>query len=340
MATTPCTTVPPPPTAPRVTTATAVTFSPNRATRQPPPPCPTVLTTAELDAAATATAAGTGPTFSPNPELGGTADRATATTATADRSARATGTGLTFSPSPELDRRRAAWFAGVAYATLFVLAIFANFAVRERVVDLDDAAATMANVTAHESLIRISMLAFLVVFVLDIAVSWLLHLVFRPTGERRSLLAAWFRIAYTVFLGVGLVFMFVGLRLADAQGFAGSLGDDRAALTLLAFDAFNATWMIGLALFGLHLIVLARIVWTSTIAPRLLGAILAVAGSAYLIDTIGYTVLTDYDRFSNVFMMIVALPSVAAEAALTLWLLRQGRTAAPAVFERSGAAVA
>lgn len=252
-----------------------------------------------------------------------------------------TDTITAITPTPELSRRSAAWYAGLAYAALFVLAIFANFAVRERVVDLDDAAGTMANVAADESLIRIAMLAFLVIFVLDVAVSWLLHLVFRPTGERRSLLAAWFRIGYTVFLGMGLVFMFVGLRFADADGFTNVLGDDeRAAQTLLAFDAFNATWMVGLTLFGLHLLVLARIIWTSGIAPKWLGAIVGLAGSVYLIDSIGYTVLTDYDRYSNVFTMIVMLPAIVGEAAFTFWLLRQGRTAAPAVLEQPVAAVA
>lgn len=250
-------------------------------------------------------------------------------------------TSTTITPTPELNRRSAAWYAGLAYAALFVLAIFANFAVREQVVDLDDAAGTMANVVADESLIRIAMLAFLVIFVLDVVVSWLLHLVFRPTGERRSLLAAWFRIGYTVFLGMGLVFMFVGLRFADADGFTNVLGDDeRAAQTLLAFDAFNATWMVGLTLFGLHLLVLARIIWTSGIAPKWLGAIVGLAGSVYLIDSIGYTVLTDYDRYSNVFTMIVMLPAIVGEAAFTFWLLRQGRTAAPAVLEQPVAAVA
>ena len=244
-------------------------------------------------------------------------------------------------PTPELDRNRAAWYAGLAYVALFVLAFFANFAVREQVVDLDDAAGTMASVVADESLIRFAMLAFLVIFVLDIAVSWLLHLVFRPTGERRSLLAAWFRIGYTVFLGMALVFMFVGLRLADAGGFTSVLGDDeRAAQTLLAFDAFDATWMVGLTLFGLHLIVLARIIWTSGIAPKWLGAIVGLAGSVYLIDSIGYTVLTDYDRHAGTFTAIVMVPAIVGEAAFTLWLLRQGRAAAPAVLEQPAAAVA
>jgi len=229
--------------------------------------------------------------------------------------------------TPDLSPRRAAWFAGLAYAALFVLAIFANFAVRERLVDIEDPVGTMADIADNEQLVRIAMLAFLIIFVLDIAVSWLLHLVLRHTGERRSVLAAWFRIAYTVFLGVAIVFMFVGLRLVDDAGFAASIDPDaRAAQTLLAFDAFNATWMIGLLLFGLHLIVLARILWTSAIAPRWMAGAVGLAGVVYLVDTLGYTLLTDYERYANVFTAIVLLPAVVGEASLTFWLLRRGRT--------------
>jgi hypothetical protein len=228
--------------------------------------------------------------------------------------------------TPELSPDRAAWFAGLSYATLFVLAIFANFAVRERLIDLDDAAETAANLADNEALVRIAMLAFVIIFVLDVAIAWLLHLVVRGTGERRSLLAAWFRIGYTVFLGVALVFLFIALRVVDAEGPIGSIADgDRADMALLAADAFNATWMIGLALFGFHLIVLARIFWTSLLAPRWLAVVVGLAGSVYVIDTIGYTVLTDYDSVAPVFTAIVVGPAVVGEAAFTIWLLRRGR---------------
>ncbi len=225
-------------------------------------------------------------------------------------------------PSPE----RAAWLAGLAYVALFVLAIFANFAVRERLVDLDDAAATAANIAGSETTFRLAMLAFLVVFVLDVAVAWLLHLVFRPFGERRSLLAAWFRIAYTVFLGVAIVFMFVAVRLVDGGAMTSAIdADERAAQATLALDAFNATWMIGLVLFALHLIVLGRIMWS--MAPKWVAAAPVVAGIVYLIDSIGYTVLTDYAEYQSVFSAIVIGPAIVTEGTLTVWLLHRGRRA-------------
>lgn len=224
----------------------------------------------------------------------------------------------------ELTPVRAAWLAGLAYVALFALALFANFAVRERLVDLDDPATTAANIAGSATTFRLAMLAFLIVFVLDVVVAWLLHVVFRPFGERRSLLAAWFRIAYTVFLGVAIVFMFVAVRLVDGEAITSAIpADERAAQATLALDAFNATWMIGLVLFALHLVVLGRIMWS--MAPRWVAAAPMLAGAVYLIDSIGYTVLSDYAEYQHVFTAIVVGPAIVAEGTLTVWLLHRGR---------------
>ena len=50
--------------------------------------------------------------------------------------------------------RRAAIIAGIGYAAIFVLAIFANFFVREGLVVAGDAAATFANIAESETLFR------------------------------------------------------------------------------------------------------------------------------------------------------------------------------------------
>ncbi len=228
-------------------------------------------------------------------------------------------------PSSASSPRRAAWLAGVLYLNLFWLAIFANFGVRERFVDLADPAGTVADVAKFEGLVRLAMFAFLVIFVLDVFIAWLLHQVGRESGEQRSLLAAWLRVGYTVMLGVALVFMFVGLRFVEQDGFTDVIADDeRAGLLLLMFDAFDAAWMIGLTLFGLHLVVLARILWSSLIAPRWVAALVGIAGLAYLVDTTGYTLLVDYEAHAGLFSAIVIVPAVVGELAFTGWLLRHG----------------
>ena len=49
-----------------------------------------------------------------------------------------------------------------------------------------------------------------------------------------------------------------------------------------------------------------------------------VAGLAYVVDTAANGLLTDYDDVEDLFLVIVAVPSVIAELWLALWLLLKG----------------
>lgn len=227
-------------------------------------------------------------------------------------------------PSPvatDTRPRAAALWAGGSYAALFVLALFANFSVLTRLVDPDDPAATAAAFAAEASLVRAAVLAFGVVFVLDVVIAWALFIVLRPGGRDASLLAAWSRLTYTVFLGVALVPLLIALQLASDPGFAALDPATREAGVAVAVEAFDLTWLVGLAVFGLHLVVVGATVVRSRIAPRLLGWLLVVAGTAYVVDTAAHIVLVDYDRWAVSLLAVVAVPSVVAEVWLTLWLL-------------------
>ncbi|WP_380169605.1 DUF4386 domain-containing protein [Jannaschia sp. R86511] len=222
--------------------------------------------------------------------------------------------------------RAAALWAGGSYAALFFLAVFANFAVVTRLVDPGDPAGTAAALAAEAPLVRAAVLAFGVVFVLDVVIAWALFVVLRPAGRDRSLLAAWSRLTYTAFLGVALVPLVLALRLASDPTYAGVDPATREAGVAVAVEAFDLTWLVGLAVFGLHLVVVGATVIRSRIAPRPLGWLLVIAGTAYTVDTAAHVVLADYDRWAGVLLAVVAVPSVVGELWLTLWLLlRAGR---------------
>ncbi len=232
--------------------------------------------------------------------------------------------------------RTMALLAGWSYVALFGLAVFANFMVRERLVDTADAATTFTNLADNQGLVRAAIVAFIVVFALDVVVAWALYHLFRPAGAALSALSAWFRIVYTVFLGVAVVFLYLVLRLVGTttDGTAAhitALGDTiREANTMLALEAFNVTWLVGLVAFGVHLILLGALILRSPITSRALGIVLTVAGAAYIFDTAAYTLVAGYADNAAVFTAIVAGPAVIAEAAFTLWLLlRAGSGAWP-----------
>ena len=87
--------------------------------------------------------------------------------------------------------------------------------------------------------------------------AWALYVLFRPVSQELSLVTAWFRIVYTVFLGVAVIFFYQGLQLLSGSEFLGVFDSGQLqAQALVAFDSFNSTWLIGLLGFGVHLVLL------------------------------------------------------------------------------------
>ncbi|MFK7920158.1 MAG: DUF4386 domain-containing protein [Ilumatobacter sp.] len=226
--------------------------------------------------------------------------------------------------------RTAAVIAGAGYVVLFVLGVFANFFVREGLVVADDAQATATNIVGSEGLFRLGMVSFLIIFLVDVIVAWGLYIVFRRTHRDISLVAAWFRLVYTVFLGAALIYMFQALQLLSGSGVSEAIGSaEREAHALVALDMFNSAWLIGLAAFGLHLVVLGGLIVHTRSAPPALGWVLSVAGAAYVIDTVAHSVLGTYSDYESAFIVMVAVPAVIAEGWMGMWLLvRGGRAAA------------
>ena len=235
----------------------------------------------------------------------------------------------------EITTRRAGRIAGVGYLVIFVLSIFANFVVFQGLVDLDDAAGTAQEIGDAEGLFRLGLIAFLVIFLVDVVIAWAIYVVFRDQSRDFSLLSAWLRLVYTIFLGVALVFFFQALRLLSGRAFLEVFDVGQLeAQALVALESFNAMWLIGLAAFGLHLVVLGRLIVRSGVASRVLGHILTLAGAAYVLDTVAHGLLADYDDYEAIFLTLVVVPSVIGELWLGLWLLLGAGTEAPK--ERGG----
>lgn len=232
----------------------------------------------------------------------------------------------THTDSRPFSARRAARIAGVSYLAIYALAIFANFMVVEAMVIPDDAAATVANITDSIGMFRLGLIAFLAVFLLDVVVSWALHVVFRQIDRDVSLVTAWFRLTYTVFLGAGLVYFFEVLQLLGNTDYAAALGAEQVnAQVMMSLNSFETTWLIGLAAFGIHLILLGSLAMRSGWVPRAMTWLLIAAGVAYVVDTAAHGVLSDYESYASLFLAIVAIPSMIGEGWLGLWLLRTKR---------------
>lgn len=232
-------------------------------------------------------------------------------------------TSATPTSTRQTSRLQAARIAGVSYVAIFLLAVFANFIVIDGMIDSDDAAATVANIAGSTGMFRLGIVAFLVVFLLDVVIAWALHIVFRPVHRDLSLVTAWFRLVYTVFLGAGLVYLLEALQIVTSETFGDAFGPEQvAAQAAAALQSFDNMWLIGLAAFGVHLVLVGILALRSGLVPTALPVLLITAGIAYIVDTVAHVVLPNYATVATIFLAIVAIPSVVGEGWLGLWLLR------------------
>ena len=61
-----------------------------------------------------------------------------------------------------------------------------------------------------------------------------------------------------------------------------------------------------------------------------MGWLLVVAGVAYAVDTVAHLMLTDYERYGDALLAMVAIPSMVGEGWLRLWLLTRAFRDEPA----------
>jgi hypothetical protein len=184
--------------------------------------------------------------------------------------------------------RKASTIAGAGLLVMSALAGFGYQVAVKGLVTQGDAARTAHDIMASEGLFRLGILSLFLVVALDVVVAWALYHVFRPVSEGISMLAAWLRITYA---GVFMVAIsqLVGVLplLSNARYLVVFSTDQLHAQALLQINTFTDIWDAGLVLFGIYLLVIAYLAYTSGYVPRLLGVLVAIAGCGYLLDSFG-----------------------------------------------------
>jgi hypothetical protein len=203
-------------------------------------------------------------------------------------------------------QRTASLVAGVALTLIAVIASLGNFIALEPLITPGDAAKTAEDILNSEAQFRWGIAALIIAAVLDIIVAGALLALFEPVSRNVSMLAAFFRVAYTAVFLVAIIQLLVAVGL---------LGDPAEAMQ--AIDAYNTIWLVGLIFFGVHLLLIGYLAYRSGYMAKVFGILLVVAGLGYLAD--GFVAV------------LVPNPSVSigqftfvGEVALMFWLLIRG----------------
>ena len=203
--------------------------------------------------------------------------------------------------------------AGAAYLVIIALGLFAQL-VRDGLTVDGDPAATARRILEHESLFRAGFAAGVVVVILNAFVVVLLFELFRTIDGTLAALMAFFGVVATAIEGANLVNNLAPVVLLDD-------GPRFAAEAYHALQIQALGYGISLAVFGFFCLVAGFLIVRSGFLPRALGALLALGGGCYLVNS--FAMFLAPGLASRLFPLVL-LPCFLAEASLAVWLVTVG----------------
>ncbi len=211
---------------------------------------------------------------------------------------------------------------GLLYLLIFFVGPFAFFMGRVGVVVPGDPAATVENVLASQSLFRLGIVAETVIVLVEIVVSAILYVLFRPVSKPLSLAAAFARFTQSILQAVNLFTAVPALLLLGGASYLTVFNPDQLNALVLLFADANAFMIIiwGL-IFGFHLLLLGYLVYKSGFMPKILGILLIIGGVGYLAQSYGHILVPQYDEILSTVVIVLSIPG---ELAFTVYLLWKG----------------
>ena len=211
---------------------------------------------------------------------------------------------------------------GVVYLLFFVWSISAVVLAKGLVMS-GDAAATAANILAHEGRYRASIAVGLIGNLFYLALTALLYRLFEPVDRTLSLVAALFSVVGCAVQLLAALLQFAPLELLRGAPYLTAFTPEQLrAGAYASLNLYSRTFHISFVCFACFELVLGYLMIKATFLPRFLGVAMVIAGLAWM--TFVWPPLAD-----ALFSVIVPV-GVLAELALMVWLLvRERSTPAP-----------
>ena len=218
--------------------------------------------------------------------------------------------------------KKKARFAGFVYLLLAIPAPFALLYIPATLYVRGDAAATIANIQASESLFRAGIVTSLAVHVIFLLVAFAIYRLFEGVNRTQ----AWLMVAFVVVsAAVGFLndlHQIAVLILSSGADFLAVFTKPQLDALALFFLRLHSHGIQANSLFwGLWLLPLGFLVYRSRFIPRIFGVLLILNGLAYMLSSVTYFAAPQYvDLVSR----ITIGPKFAGELPFLLWLLIKG----------------
>jgi Domain of unknown function (DUF4386) len=226
--------------------------------------------------------------------------------------------------------------AGLLYLLVSIPGAFALMYVPGKLLVRGNAAATIANIAASETLFRFGIAAELICQALFIFVAMALYDLFKAVNQRHAML-----MVILIALSIPIAFLNELNAIATllfVHG-AGSLSifdqPQREALAMLFVNLHGRGFDVAGIFWGLWLFPLGLLVYRSGFVPRILGVLLVANCFSYLLNSLTSLVLPQYEVMVSRWTM----PFGFGELLFMFWILIMGAIPGPAAASASPAAL-
>ena len=211
---------------------------------------------------------------------------------------------------------------GALYVFIIVAGIFGELFVRGALIVSGNAAATAANVAAHEGLWRLGIAGDLAMHVADLPLLVILYVLMRPVNRDLALLVVLFDAVQSAVLVASKMNLLTPLFAGgDATYLKAFTPEQLEALSYLSMRMDSHGFGFGLIFFGCGCLVLGWLIRKSGFLPWILGVLIQLAGACYLVNSFAMILAPS---LAGALFPAIMLPPFVAETSLALWLLVKG----------------
>jgi len=208
--------------------------------------------------------------------------------------------------------------AGLLYLALAATGAFGTFYVPLAVIVAGDPAGTAERVRTSEALVRLGIASELTSATLFIFVALALYGLFKGVDQRNAVLMVILAVVSVPISFVGVAAELGALGLLSGALHVSAAGP--AELELLAYVLLRLhiqTIVVAEIFWGLWLLPLAALAIRSGAVPRVVGVLLILAGSAYLVGTLVSVLVPAFAAAASIAAVILE----AGELSMIVWLL-------------------
>ncbi len=176
--------------------------------------------------------------------------------------------------------------AGLVYLLLIACGLFAEFFVRQSLQTPGDPSATASAILASPLHFRLGLGADLLMVVCDLFLAFAFYRLLCPVDKALAQLAAIFRLAHAAILGLNLLNHISALRLLESASLLQAFPlAQLQALALFRLEEHAQGYLLAQVFFGLHCILLGRLLGLSTLVPRMVAGLVLLGGAGYLLES-------------------------------------------------------